>query len=176
MALTPRFSAQKFTGVLSRAMGTGAGGVQKALMHIGAQKALQSGVSTKDARQIMRKLQTSGAITDERGARDAFKRAERVANFASRVQQQQMRDERLQQYRTERSLADDIVQRNAHSVTAVGPQQRKTATSSIADVMKAKEKNQNDTGASSTSARSAPVQLAKPGNFSHASLQDIPFD
>lgn len=174
MSLTPRFSAQKFTSVLSRAMGTGAGGVQKALTHIGAQKSLQSGVTVQDARRVMQKLKSSGAITDERGASDAFKRAERVANFASRMQKQNMRDERLATYRAERSLADDIVARNAHSVSAHGDSSAGKHATSITDAIKKKSGASAMFGPPKMS--SGPVQLVKQINLPHAPLQDIPFD
>lgn len=156
-------------------MGTGASGAQKALTHIGAQKALQAGVSTKDARQIMRKLQSSGAITDERASADAFKRAERVANFASRMQREHVREERLQEYRAQRSLGDDIVARNAHGVSAIGQQQQAQHATSIVDAMKAKKTN-GAGGAAPTSQRGGIVQLVKPIELPRAPLQDIPFD
>ncbi len=150
-------------------MGTGASGVQKALTHIGAQKALQSGVSVQDAKRVMQKLKSSGAITDERGAADAFKRAERVANFASRMQKQNLRDERLAVYHKERSLAADIVSRNAHAVSVSGDSSAGRHATSISDVAKKKS--------SQAASAAAPIQLAKPITVPHATpLQDIPFD
>ncbi len=139
MALGPRFSANKFQAVLKGALGGGADTVRGALLHIGAQKSLQTGASVKDAQKIIQKLKASGAITNEDHARAVFKSAERVANAAERMRVSQVKADRMAEFNAASvgkpsSLAQSIVDAHQHSTSI-----NQTATqhyTSIADALK----------------------------------------
>lgn len=121
MSLGPRFSANKFQSVLKSALGTGTTGVQKALTHIGAQKSLQTVTSVKDAKRILSKLESSGAVGDARRAREVMRKAERVASVADRMQQQQVKEQRLAELNAGRTLyKDSVVRQQVHGVSISG--------------------------------------------------------
>lgn len=163
MALGPHFSAGKLQSVLKGALGAGSDTVRGALLHIGAQKALQTGASVKDAKTIIQKLRTTGAIKDEGRAKSVFRQAERVANAADRMRIKETKESRLAEYDATRnelgSLAANIVAQHTHSISVSGDSNRTSHASSISQVVKPGLHEQNKT--------SAPP--ARP-------ILDIPFD
>jgi Ulp1 family protease len=125
MPLGPRFSANKFQSVLKSALGVGSSGVQSALTHIGAQKSLQNITSTRDAKNILKKLEASGAVSDASHARDVFRKAERVAASADRIHSQVVKEERLSEFdKTRLALKDSVVREQIHSVSISGDRNR----------------------------------------------------
>lgn len=159
MSLGPRFSANKFQNVLKSALGTGATGVQKALTHIGAQKSLQSVTTVKDAKKILSKLESSGAVGDARRAREVMRKAERVASVADRMQQQQLKEQRLVELDSGRPMyKDSVVRQQAHGVSISG----ETNSHSVS-ISQSTNKPVNSTKPA------APMMATKP-------LLDIPFD
>lgn len=166
MSLGPRFSANKLQTVLRGALGGGSDSVQKALVHIGAQKVLKTGATTKDAKVIMRKLQASGAIKDDSHARAVFKQAERVADAADRMRVRQTKEDRLKEFDASRkieSLAQSIVDAHQHGTSIIGDKNIGQHYNSIADALKKPVMGKTSTGL----AGAAPA--TKP-------LLDIPFD
>lgn len=161
MALGPRFSASKLQTVLKGAIGGGADSVRGALLHIGAQKTLQTGASVKDAKAIIQKLRTSGAIKDEGHAKAVFRQAERVANAAERVRVEGVRADRMAEFNATRdqlgSLAANIVGQHAHSVSVLGD--KNTSSHSVSAATSSKKPEENKTVA----------PAARP-------ILDIPFD
>lgn len=150
-------------------MGVGSDHVSRALTHIGAQGALKSSTTIGDAKKILSKLETSGAITDSSRAREVMRKAERVAAVADRMQQQQVKEQRLAEYDATRQALgstfgqsgnQSVVREQAHGISIGGDSARGGHGVSIADALKKSTTNKtNGTGA-------APVRP----------VLDIPFD
>lgn len=164
MALGPHFSANKLQSVLKGALGGGSDSVRGALLHIGAQKTLQTGASVKDAKTLIQKLRSSGAIKDEGRAKAVFRSAERVANAADRMRIKETKESRLAEYDTTRnqlsSLAANVVAQHSHGISISGDANRTSHATSISEVLKS--------GSSGTQNKtSAPAMRP---------ILDIPFD
>ncbi|MDQ5931470.1 MAG: hypothetical protein QG607_171 [Patescibacteria group bacterium] len=151
MALGPHFSANKLQSVLKGALGGGSDTVRGALLHIGAQKTLQTGASVKDAKTLIQKLRSSGAIKDESHAKAVFRSAERVANAADRMRIKETKESRLAEYDTTRnqlsSLAANVVAQHSHGISVSGDANRTSHATSISEVLKAGAREQNKTSA-----------------------------
>ncbi len=174
MALGPRFSADKFRSVLKGALGGGPDSVHGAMTHIGAQNFLKTGASVKDAKTIIRKLTTSGAIKDEGQARNEFRKAERVANAADRMRVAQTKDDRLKELHAgpiggpPKSLAQSIVDAHQHSTSVLGDKTMGQHYTSISEALK-KPLTNGGAGSSGMRMGASNVPLARP-------IVDIPFD
>lgn len=88
---------------------------------------LKTGADLKTAKATFDKLLKTGAIKEDAmaNAKRDFGRAEKVAVYASRMQQKELREERLNLYRTEKtaeqkSLPQSVVREQAHSVSIAG--------------------------------------------------------
>lgn len=166
MALGPHFSASKLQTVLKGALGAGSDTVRSALLHIGAQKTLQTGASVKEAKALIQKLKTSGAIKDESHSRAVFKQAERVANAADRMRVRETKDSRLKELdmtRQTKSLAQSIVDSHQHGTSILGDKNVSQHYTSISEALKKPVMSKPNTGLGSG------VPLTRP-------LLDIPFD
>ncbi len=121
MSVTPRFSAQRFTNVLSSATGLQGSALRGALSRIGQQGVVNQGTTTttRDAKMVLRRLEREGVIDDARAAEATFRKAERVANVAARVQDKGRRDDRMAEYNKER-MNDSVVREQKHSVSIFG--------------------------------------------------------
>ncbi|OGH67479.1 MAG: hypothetical protein A3C15_01855 [Candidatus Magasanikbacteria bacterium RIFCSPHIGHO2_02_FULL_50_9b] len=163
MSLGPRFSANKFQSVLKSALGVGSSGVKSALTHIGAQKSLQNITNVKDAKNILKKLESSGAVSDASRARDVFRKAERVAASVDRIRSQEVKQERLSEFdKTRLALKDSVVREQIHSVSITGD--RNSASHSVS----VSSKPLASSSADAKSNMSAPVSTRP--------VLDIPFD
>jgi len=151
MALGPHFSASKLQTVLKGAIGGGSDTVRGALLHIGAQKTLQTGASVKDAKALIQKLRSTGAIKNESHANAVFRQAERVANAADRMRIKETRESRLAEYDATRnqlsSLAANVVAQHSHGISISGDSNRASHATSISQVLKAGGVPQNKTSA-----------------------------
>lgn len=151
MALGPHFSANKLQSVLKGALGAGSDTVRGALLHIGAQKTLQTGASVKDAKALIQKLRSTGAIKNESRANAVFRQAERVANAADRMRIKETKESRLAEYDSTRnqlgSLAANVVAQHNHSISISGDSNRNSHATSISQVLKSGSTTENKTSA-----------------------------
>lgn len=151
MALGPHFSANKLQSVLKGALGAGSDTVRGALLHIGAQKTLQTGASVKDAKALIQKLRSTGVIKNESHANAVFRQAERVANAADRMRIKETKESRLAEYDAMRnqlgSLAANVVAQHSHGISISGDSNRTSHATSISQVLKAGSTPENKTSA-----------------------------
>lgn len=163
MAIGPRFSANRIQSVLKSALGVGSDGVRSALSRIGKQDVLGSSrlTSVKDARVILKKLESTGAVSDVTHARNEFRKAERVAETIDRVRKEANKTEFLSQ----RNSAESVVREQLHSVSISEDANRTKRAVSVASLQK-----KSSNGAHQTISKDAGTQqVVKP-------LLDIPFD
>ncbi len=185
MSLTPKFSAQRFQSVLKTALGRGGDSVQSAMTHIGAQGMLKTGATARDAKEILRKLEKTGAISDHGRAMREYDRQERVAVASARMHDTEVRHDRLTELHVGQAAdaagrganqgmdvgkgrgSDSVVREQAHGVSILGGQNLNNHSVGIGQAIA----NKSVGGGLVVGSHGpiTPVQLAKP-------LLDIPFD